>query len=74
MKTSTNIVNRIDQLAFEGTLNNQDMVQIIELLGSYLNLMTISEYAKHHNKSYNGVKKHRNIISLFGNKYVLDNN
>ena len=74
MKKSINIVNKIDQLAFEGKIDNQDMVQIIELLGSYLNLMTISEYAKHHNKSYNGVKKHRNIITIFGNKYVLENN
>jgi hypothetical protein len=54
-------------------LNNNDLVQIIELCGLYLNLQTISDYAKQHNLSYNGVKNHRTIINIFKTKYVLDN-
>jgi hypothetical protein len=54
--------------------DNEGMVQIIELCGMYLNLQTISDYAKEHNLSYNGVKNHRQIVNLFGNKYVLENN
>lgn len=34
---------------------------------------TISQYAKDNNKSYNGIKNHRKIITLFGVKFVLDN-
>jgi hypothetical protein len=54
-------------------LNNDSLVQIIELSGMLLNLKSISNYAKDNNLSYNGVKNHRNIVELFGNKFVLDN-
>lgn len=74
MDKSTKIVHRIDELAMQGVFSNDQLVQIIELIGGYLNLMTISKYAKSHNLSYNGVKNNRKIIYLFGNKYVIDNN
>ena len=57
----------------KGDLDNDSMVQLIELCGRYLNLRTIPQYAKENGMSYNGVKKHRNIISIFGVKYVVDN-
>ena len=74
MDKPTNIVHRIDELAMQGVFSNDQLAQIIELIGGYLNLMTISEYAKSHSLSYNGVKNNRQIINLFGNKYVIDNN
>jgi hypothetical protein len=65
----------IYKVAFKGEINNKDLVQIIEVIGNdLLNLQTISEYAKQNNMTYNGVKYNRNVITLFGNKYVLDNN
>jgi ribonuclease HIII len=54
-------------------LNDDDLVQIIELVNNYLNLKTISEYAKEYNLSYNGVKNNRNILTLLGHKFVADN-
>lgn len=54
-------------------LNNQSLVQIIELAGSFLNLKTISDYAKENKLSYNGVKKCRKIITIFNIKFVIDN-
>jgi len=54
-------------------LDNDKLVQIIELAGSLLNLQTISAYAKNNQLSYNGVKKHRQIINIFGCKFVIDN-
>jgi hypothetical protein len=54
-------------------LSNNDLVQIIELCGLYLNLSTIPEYAKKNNISYNGVKKFRENVKLFGVKFVIDN-
>lgn len=54
-------------------LNNDSLIQIIELCGMFLNLKTISDYAKENKLSYNGVKNNRNIITLFGVKYVLEN-
>tara|TARA_R110001606_G_scaffold203722_2_gene351810 strand:+ start:856 stop:1092 length:237 start_codon:yes stop_codon:yes gene_type:complete len=54
-------------------LSNDSLVQLIELGVSYLNLMTISNYAKVNKMSYNGVKKFRNTVELAGVKFVIDN-
>jgi pyruvate/oxaloacetate carboxyltransferase len=50
-----------------------DVVQLFERLNVYANLKSISQYAKDNKLSYNGVKKHRKIIKLFGCKFVADN-
>lgn len=39
----------------------------------YLNLQTIPDYAKSNGKSYNGVKKFRNVVTIFNVKFVVDN-
>jgi hypothetical protein len=67
------ITERINQLTNEGQLNNEDLVQLIELAGSYLNLQTIPKYVADTGMSYNGVKHHRQIKELFGVKFVIDN-
>ena len=63
----------IEDKFLSSELDNDSLVQIIELCGSMLNLSTISNYAKENNMSYNGVKKCRCLINLFGVKLVLDN-
>lgn len=68
-----NIINKIGESAQNGELSNYCMVQIIELLGGYLNLKTISDYAKSNSLSYNGAKKCRQKIDLFGVKFIVDN-
>lgn len=73
MKKSEKIVHRIGELMFECKFSNNQIVQIIELGGAYLNLQSISDYAKNNNMSYNGVKHHRTITTIFNNKYVIDN-
>lgn len=76
MKTTekTNkILSFISEKFENGEINNENLVQIIELCGSYLNIKTISDYAKSNNISYNGVKKFRNIKILFNSKFVIDN-
>ena len=55
-------------------LSNDDLVQIIEQCGSYLNLMTIADYAEANKISYNGAKNHRDKVELFGVKFIIDNN
>jgi hypothetical protein len=54
-------------------LSNDDLVQIIEQCGFFLNIKTISDYAKKNNLSYNGVKKFRNVVKIFNTKYVIHN-
>jgi hypothetical protein len=55
-------------------LSNEDLVQIIEHTGAYLNLSTISNYASENKLSYNGVKNFRSVVKIFGVKFVVDNN
>ncbi|MEQ1554087.1 MAG: hypothetical protein ABL929_07910 [Ferruginibacter sp.] len=63
------ISNRIES----GELSNEDLVQLIEHVGGYLNLQTIPQYAKQYNISYNGVKNFRKVVELFNTKFVIDN-
>lgn len=57
----------------DGELDNDTLVQLIAQAGNYLNLQTISDYAKTHKMSYNGVKNNRTIITLFNVSFVIDN-
>ncbi len=50
-----------------------DLVQLFERLQPYCNLKSISKYAKDNKISYNGAKNNRNVVTLFGNKYISDN-
>ena len=77
---NTNIQQNTDKLLqfisdkfTNNDIDNDSLVQIIELAGSYLNLKTISDYAKVNNLSYNGVKKFREIKEIFNTKFVIDN-
>ena len=59
-------------------LSNDEMVSLIDLIGSYLNLQTIANYATLENISYNGVLariKSGKIkeYELFGVKFIIDN-
>lgn len=67
------ICEHLSQRIESGELSNDDMVQLIEHVGAYLNLATIPDYAAEHKMSYNGVKKFRRIIELFNVKLVVDN-
>lgn len=68
-KILTHLSDRIEA----GELTNDEIVQIIELLGGYLNLQTIPAYAKENGISYNGAKKFRKVVELFGVKFIIDN-
>lgn len=61
-------------------LNNADLVQLIELCAGFLNLQTVSDYAKNNKLSYNGVLKrcnsihnNVNIIDICGARFIIDN-
>ena len=63
----------LEKYICEEGVSNAFLVELFKLAGSYLNLQTISDYAREHNMSYEGVKKHRNIVKLFNIKFVIDN-
>ena len=54
-------------------LNNQSLVQLIELAGSYLNIQTLPQWAASNKKSYNGAKLQKNKVIIFGVKFIIDN-
>jgi hypothetical protein len=63
----------VTEKTMKGELSNNDLVQLIEVAGAFLNLKTISEYAKDNNLTYNGVKNHRKVVEIFNTKFVIDN-
>lgn len=67
------IADHLTERIISDELSNDDMVQLIEHLGGYLNLKTIPDYAKENNMSYNGVKKFRETREIFNVKFVIDN-
>ena len=72
-ENTTKLLNFVSEKFENGELNNDSLVQLIERAGEYLNLQTIPNYAKEKGKTYNGVKKHRKIVKLFGVKFVIEN-
>ena len=72
-KLSEKINNRISDMVQNGELSNDDMVSIIEHIGGYLNLQTISHYSKGNNITYNGAKKCRKVVEIFKVRFVIDN-
>lgn len=78
----SNLVNKINdhlsQRVQSCELSNDDIVSIIDTLGYYLNLKTISDYAKSENIVYNAVKKRIDTgkikeYKLFGVTFIIDN-
>ena len=77
MQLSENERKMLDKFAHyvaNNDISNDCLVQFIELAGSYLNLQTIPNYAKSNKLTYNGVKKTRQIVTIFNVKFVIDNN
>lgn len=76
METTTKIdklLNFIENKYSDEELNSEDLVEIIKLCGQLLNLKNIPAYCKDNNMSYEGARKYRNVIILFGNKFIIDN-
>jgi hypothetical protein len=67
------ILINIDKGLINNMLSNDDLVQIIEQCGMYLNLKTISNYAKYKGISYNGAKNYRTVVNIFDIKFIIDN-
>ena len=65
-------LQKLGESIHEGKWSNEALVQLCELAGTYANLRTIPDYAREHGLTYNGVKKTRKIIKLFGIKFVIE--
>lgn len=56
-----------------GELDNSSLVELFKHTGAYLNLKTISDYARDNGMSYEGAKKYRRTETIYGVKFVIDN-
>lgn len=63
----------VTEKTMNGEFTNEDLLQLIEVAGAFLNLKTISDYAKENNLSYNGAKHFRKTVEIFKTKFVIDN-
>lgn len=66
-------LNKLGESIHNGKWSNDGLVQLIILLGEYLNLQTIPNYCKDHNITYSGAKKFRKVTEIFKTKYIIDN-
>ena len=76
MKKSVNTrhLDKIEEYVCKTMQKNElEIVQVFERLAPYANLKTIQQYASDNNISYNGAKNNRKVITLFGTKYIADN-
>lgn len=54
-------------------LDNESLLELFKVMGKYLNLQTIQSYADENKMSYQGVKVGRKIETIFGVKFVIEN-
>jgi hypothetical protein len=66
-------LNKLGESIQDGKWSNSGLVQLIELCGSYLNLMSIQEYANLKSKSYNGIKKTKKVTKILKHKFIIEN-
>jgi len=60
----------------EGKWSNVGMVELIKLIGEYLNIKTVPDYCKQTGLSYPGAikkVKSRHVEKIFNVKFIIDN-
>ena len=63
----------IDDAMMNGELSNDDLVELIKHLGAYGNVMSVKDYSNENGITVQGVYNHRNVVSLWGFKFVVEN-
>lgn len=65
-------IQKLGESIHDGKWDEEGLVKLLELTGTFLNLQTIPNYARTHGMSYNGVKKTRRLLKLFNQTFVAD--
>ena len=65
-------INKLGEAIQLGKWSNQGMVQLIELIGDFLNPLSIQEFADRRHISYQDARKHKQTI-LLRKKFIVDN-
>lgn len=68
------IVNKLTSCCHNGELDNAEMANIIETVSWYLNLKTLSRYAKDHGITPAGASQRKlDRVTIAGVKLIIDN-
>lgn len=71
-KTEENILNRFGNYLIKNNCSVDFLVELIELELDLLNADTIQNFAKKRGKSYQGILKTKQIITLHNVKFAID--
>lgn len=66
-------LNKLGQTIHSGKWSNAGLVRLIELALTYLNPITLQQYAEKKGITYNGALKRNKHIEFLETKYIIDN-
>jgi len=68
------VKDRLLEMVLDGELSKDEVVEIIQLLGGGIGLMSINEFAKQHKMSYQGVLKSpkARIIIIRSTRFAIE--
>ena len=74
MSKVNEIKSSIDDAMMNDELSNNDLIELIKYIGAYGNVMSVKDYSNQNGITVQGVYNHRNVVELWGFKFVVDNN
>ena len=73
MSKANKIKASIDDAMMNDELSTDDLVELIKYLGAYGNVMSVKDYSNQNGITVQGVYNHRNVVDLWGFKFVVEN-
>ena len=73
MSKANKIKASMDDAMMNDELSNDDLVELIKHLGAYGNVMSVKDYSNQNGITVQGVYNHRNVVNLWGFKFVVEN-
>jgi len=66
-------LEKLEKSIYENKWSNDGLVKLVQLIEQYLQPISIQKYANNVGKSYNGIKKTKQITILLGHKFIINN-
>lgn len=73
MSNLNEIKASIDDAMLNDELSNNNLVELIKHLGAYGNVKNVKDYSDKNGITVQGVYNHRNVVNLWGFKFVVEN-
>ena len=66
-------LQKLEKSIYENIWSDEGLVKLVQLIELYLQPIPIQKFADKTGKSYNGIKKTKNITILLGHKFIINN-